>query len=123
MNESSQNIRNIMKVAGALGDLLKEVVFVGGGTRELYATTKNTDYRASVNVYFVVKCSSRHEYSTFEKKLSEKGFVNDVNAPVLCRYIYKGIMIGAMPTSENILGFSNHWYNIGFIKKNKSYTS
>jgi len=39
-----------------------------------------------------------------------KGFSNDVESGVICRYKIKGIVVDVMPTSEGILGFANQWY-------------
>jgi hypothetical protein len=46
--------------------------------------------------------------------LRNKGFVNDIESGVICRYIIYGITVDVMPTSEEILGFSNKWYSEAF---------
>ena len=33
---------------------------------------------------------------------------------MICRYKVKGIIVDVMPTGENTLGFTNHWYKKGY---------
>ena len=54
------------------------------------------------------------DYAAIEKKLRSNGFVNDVESGVICRYIIHGVTVDVMPTSEDILGFSNKWYPEAF---------
>jgi hypothetical protein len=98
-------------IAGGLQDLLDEVVFVGGATVALYATDPAApEARPTDDVDFVIEISSRLEYSRLEEKLRALVFVNDTSqsAP-LCRWIYRGIKVDAMPTDPKILGFANRW--------------
>ncbi len=46
-----------------------------------------------------------------------KGFRNDISDRVICRWIYKNIIVDVMPTDEKILGFSNIWYSQGIAHK------
>ena len=49
-----------------------------------------------------------------EEQLSAIGFSNEASSKVICRYKYQGLIVDIMPTSENVLGFSNKWYAPGF---------
>lgn len=40
--------------------------------------------------------------------------MNDWESGVICRYKVRGVIVDVMPTSEEILGFSNRWYSKGF---------
>jgi hypothetical protein len=55
---------------------------------------------------------ARNEAPT--KFLRSKGFANDVASGIICRYTIHGITVDVMPTSEDILGFSNKWYPAAF---------
>jgi predicted nucleotidyltransferase len=108
----SNNLAMLMFVAESLGDILEEVVFVGGSTTELYADSSAApEPRPTQDVDCIIEVVTYHEYHDFEKKLRAKGFTNDQseNTP-LCRWIYKGTIVDVMPISENILGFTNEWY-------------
>ena len=53
-------------------------------------------------------------YAEIEEKLRAKGFINDQESGVICRYKIQGVIVDIMPTSEKVLGFSNRWYVPGF---------
>lgn len=109
-----ENITRIKAVSIALGELAPEVVFVGGTTVSLYSTRPETETRATDDVDIVVEIMHYKEYAAIEEKLRSKGFVNDVESGVICRYTIHGITVDVMPTSEDILGFSNKWYAEAF---------
>lgn len=114
----SKNIEMLSKVAKGLGEMINEIVFVGGSVAELYADdVALSDIRATLDVDCVIEISSQMNYYDLEKRLREKGFSNDMTsgAPI-CRWIYKGTIVDVMPTS-GILGFSNKWYVDGISNK------
>lgn len=53
-------------------------------------------------------------YADIEEKRKAKGFTNDQESGVICRYKIQGVIVDIMPTSKKILGFSNRWYIPGF---------
>lgn len=97
-------------VAAALGPLKTEVVFVGGAILPLYITdmTNITEVRQTDDVDCIIKIKSRLNYVALEEKLRTLGFENDQR--VICRWHCKGIIVDIMPTSPEILGFANRWY-------------
>lgn len=110
------SIERLQNIADGLTDLNEQVVFVGGAACGLYATdTAAQDARPTMDVDCVVELFSYHEYISFEDKLRQRRFMNDIEpgAPV-CRWIYKGDVVDIMPDDEDILGFSNRWYKPGF---------
>lgn len=109
-----ENITRIRAVYNALEDLADQVVFVGGATVALYATRESGDVRPTVDVDIVVEVISRSDFSALEQKLREKGFSHAVQSDVLCRYQINGIIVDVMPSRNNIIGFSNIWYDEGF---------
>lgn len=80
----------------------------------LYSTRPETETRPTDDVDIVVEIMHYKEYAAIEEKLRSKGFVNDVESGVICRYTIHGITVDVMPTSEDILGFSNKWYPEAF---------
>ncbi|MCK4663237.1 MAG: hypothetical protein KAT68_10250 [Bacteroidales bacterium] len=113
----SRNLQMVQTVSEGLGELVKDVVFIGGAVTELYATNiAITEIRPTIDVDCIVEISSIKKYYDFEEILRKKGFKNDkkLNAPI-CRWIFKDIVVDIMPTDENILGFSNIWYIDGIL--------
>jgi hypothetical protein len=110
------NIDRIKAVFNALEELRNEVVFVGGATISLYADIPTIEIRPTLDVDILVELYSRVEYAQLEEKLRNKGFVNDVTAKFLGRYILDGVIVDVMPTDEEILGFSNRWYKEGYAQ-------
>ncbi len=109
-----ENIARIKAVHYALGELAKDVVFVGGATVSLYSTRPETETRPTDDVDIVIELLHYRDYAAIEEKLRSKGFVNDIGSGIICRYIIHGIIVDVMPTSENVLGFKNKWYPEAF---------
>lgn len=111
----STNIKMLQIVATGLEELVDEVVFVGGAVAELYADDPElSDIRPTKDIDCVIELGSRNEHAKLEAILRKKGFAHDTSkgAPI-CRMIYKDIKVDVMPTDEDILGFSNKWYENG----------
>ena len=115
----TDNTEMLQTVANGLGDLIDEVVFVGGAVAELYADDPaSSDIRPTQDIDCTIELKSYREHSELEDELRIKGFVNDTSmgAPV-CRWIFQGIKVDVMPTDTVILGFSNQWYPGGVGSK------
>lgn len=111
-----ENIIRIKAVAQSLKGLDHPYVFVGGATVSLYSTQKALaeSIRPTDDVDVVIELASYTNHSQMEERLRALGFVNDIESGVICRYIIQGIIVDIMPTSSDILGFSNRWYPEGF---------
>lgn len=109
-----QNITRIKAVYNALEEMASEVVFVGGATVSLYTDRPGGETRPTEDVDILVEVAHYSGYAVVEEKLRAKGFVNDVESRVICRYKVNGITVDVMPTSEDILGFRNRWYKPAF---------
>jgi predicted nucleotidyltransferase len=112
INTRDVNIQMITTVARRLGNLREKVVFVGGCATGLFITDPAMpEVRVTKDVDVIIDITTRMEYSRLEADLRSKGFRNDISedAP-LCRWLVNGIKVDVMPTQEDILGFSNHWY-------------
>jgi hypothetical protein len=88
------NVRRIKTVAAALGDLLNDVVFVGGSTVSFYAEFE-FEVRATEDVDIIVEAINYAEHAGFEEKLRARGFSNDVKSHVRCRYKVDGVTQGS----------------------------
>jgi predicted nucleotidyltransferase len=109
-----QNITRIKVVYAALEELGGEVVFVGGATVSLYADRPYSDSRPTDDVDILVELLNYKSYAAIEEKLRAKGFINDIESGIICRYIVRGIIVDVMPTAGEALGFSNKWYPEAF---------
>lgn len=106
------NLAMVIRAARGLGDLRKEVAFLGGATTGLLLTdTAAADVRSTLDVDVIVEIASRSDYYVFEERLRALGFRNDTSegAP-LCRWLLDDLILDVMPTADEILGFSNRWY-------------
>lgn len=112
-SRTSINIRMIEFVASRLGDLIKEVAFLGGATVALFLTDPSApDVRSTKDVDLILHAMSRSDYYRFEEKLRNLGFVQLIEQDIpICRWVIDNVMVDVMPTDESILGFSNRWYS------------
>jgi len=110
------NIQMLQTVCDGLGDLRKEVVFVGGAVTFLYCENPASErMRPTDDVDFVINMCTYGKYTEFISKLRAKGFkdeMSDEQAP-LCRLIYNNVKVDVMSTEEEALGFTNKWYKSG----------
>lgn len=115
----NSRIESIKIVAEGLGNLNKEVIFVGGAVTELYASQPETSLlRVTLDVDCIIRITTIVEYHKLETILRAKGFEHDINKnSPLCRWRYQNILVDIMPTNEKILGFTNKWYSLGFENK------
>lgn len=109
-----QNIIRIKVIHAALGDLSSRVVYVGGATVALYASKPTGEIRPTDDVDILIELIQYSDFTELDIQLRKKGFINDVDSGVICRYKIQGVIVDFMPTKEYILGFSNIWYHEGF---------
>ncbi len=97
--------------ADALGDLLKDVVFVGGATVTLWITDPGAPpVRPTRDVDVVVEVATRTAFHEFEAQLRARRFSEDQEEGVICRWRHpSGLILDAMPSDPSILGFANQW--------------
>jgi hypothetical protein len=99
-------------VARSLGDIVEEVVFVGGMVRELLITDPAAgSARPTRDVDCIVNALSSVDYMLLGERLRKNGFAvcTDEDAPI-CRWVIHQIRVDVMPIDPAILGFSNVWY-------------
>ena len=84
------NIKRLITIAKALGDLRNEMVFVGGTVTSLYADDMAApDIRATNDVDCITELATYGSYANLENRLREIGFKNDIESNVICRWRYK----------------------------------
>lgn len=109
----------ILPIAHALGqDLLERVAFVGGATVSLHLDdAQPIDISSTKDVDFIVSVSSYYGYQQLSEELRSRGFESSIpgkgeEAP-MCRFECEGILVDVMPDKEDVLGFSNPWFQVG----------
>jgi hypothetical protein len=98
--------------AMALDHLLEEVVFVGGATLTLWMTDPAASPpRPTKDVDVIVEVTTRGGFYAFEGRLRERGFREDQESGVICRWQHRdtGLTLDAMPAEASVLGFENRW--------------
>jgi len=98
-----------------LGELVDEVVFVGGATLALWITDPAAPPpRPTKDVDVIVEVETRREYHQLEKRIRAAGFRDD--GTVICRWIHRkmNLTVDVMPTDASLLGFQNHWQSESF---------
>jgi hypothetical protein len=99
--------------ADLLGPILEDVVFVGGATVHLWLTEAGAPpARPTEDVDVVCEVATRARYYRLGERLRERGFREDVDAPVLCRWrsVQPPLLLDVMSIDPAILGFSSPWY-------------
>ena len=107
------NLPLLEGIARELEPLLAELVFVGGATTELFFTAPAaSEVRVTRDADVICEVTGRLEYHRLGERLRELGFREDIapDAP-LCRWRSDAGVLDVMPTDEEILGFSNPWYD------------
>lgn len=101
--------------ADILGPLVDEVVFVGGATIHLWITEQAAPpIRATDDVDVICDVTSYSAYQALAERLRERGLEEAINETVICRWRHRdsGLAIDVMPMAEDVLGFSNPWYEL-----------
>jgi hypothetical protein len=114
---NSENIGLLELAVDRLGELLGEVVFVGGATVELWITDEAApEFRPTDDIDVIVEVTTRAGYYSFEERLRAIGFEHDQESGVICRFKRSdsALLLDVMPTEAEILGFSNRWQGEAF---------
>ena len=105
----SANTDLLEQAVVALGELLDEVVFVGGATLGLWIIDPGAPpIRPTNDVDVIVEVTTRRDYYAFEERLRGKGFHDE--GTVVCRWTHEsGLLLDAIPADAGLLGFENRW--------------
>jgi hypothetical protein len=101
----------ILEIARQMEPLGYAFAFLGGSVLHLLITDPAAmPIRVTKDVDVLVDAPTRRSYTDLEAKLRSIGFRNDTreNAPI-CRYVFNGVVVDVMPTTENVLGWASPW--------------
>lgn len=117
---STQQIQRAMlkQVAEALGtDLRAKMAFVGGCTTALYLSDEFTleQVRHTDDVDIIVHVMGRADFYTLQDTLRKSGFKISMpdpgeTVPPVCAMQLGELRVDFMPDDQDILGFTNRWY-------------
>ncbi|MFS4448357.1 nucleotidyl transferase AbiEii/AbiGii toxin family protein [Maribacter sp. 2307UL18-2] len=105
------------KVAKALGDLNDKVVYVGGAMVSLYIDDSAAeDIRPTKDLDLTFQVASFAELEELREQLIQKGFTQNAEDTVNCRFRYKDLKVDIMSTQSVGWAPSNPWFAKGFEK-------
>lgn len=103
------------KVAKALGDLNDKVVYVGGAMVSLYINDiAAEDIRPTKDLDLTFQVASFAELEELREQLIEKGFTQNAEDTVNCRFRYEDLKVDIMSTQSVGWAPSNPWFAKGF---------
>lgn len=105
------SVELLQRAAEALGPLAEEVVFLGGASIALWVSDPGAPpTRATDDVDVIGDITSRTAYYALGERLRQRGF-SELIGKVICRWEHQsGLILDVMPVDEEVLGFSNRWY-------------
>ena len=105
---------DLLELAAALlGEITRELVFVGGASIHLWLSDPAAPpVRSTDDVDAICDVPGLPAYYRLGERLRLRGFTEAIGDPVICRWRHDGcgLTLDMMPTDEAILGFSNPWY-------------
>ena len=110
--EKNPNLEIMILAVEQLGELVDEMVFLGGCATGLLITDPAAPpIRVTRDVDAIVQVVSRADYYQLSEKLRARGFKEDISegAPI-CRWLAGNVVLDVMPVDTQILGFGNKWY-------------
>lgn len=109
------NRKATSRVAVALGDLNKDVVYVGGAMVSLYIDDPAAeDVRPTKDIDITLEIANVGELEKLRVALEDKGFVQSAEDDVICRFRLKEIKVDVMSTTEVGWAPANPWFESGF---------
>jgi Nucleotidyl transferase AbiEii toxin, Type IV TA system len=115
MTVNQITLESIEKVAIALGELNKEVVFVGGAVVSLYVNDAFADeFRPTKDIDITFRIVSFAKLEQLREKLVSKGFKQNIFEDVICRFQLEDILVDVMSTQAIAWAPANRWFEEGF---------
>ena len=112
------NREAIRKIAFALGEMNKRVVFVGGATISLYIDDPAADdVRPTKDVDISLAIASLGDLESIREELTQKGFKQSPEDDVICRFRYEDIKVDVMSTKAVGWAPANPWFSPGFAQR------
>jgi len=114
------NIEVIKKIATALGELNEAVVYVGGAVVSLYINDPAADdIRPTKDIDIFLEIATLAELEEVRLLLKSKGFHQNAEDDVVCRFRFKGVKVDVMSTKEIGWAPANKWFASGLHHLNK----
>ncbi len=118
MKNTIINRMAVKKVAHALGDINKQVVFVGGAVVSMYIDDPSAeDVRPTKDVDISLEIKSLGELEKLRIKLLKRGFKQNSRDNVICRFRLDEILVDVMGTKPIGWAPANKWFEEGFSLK------
>ena len=115
MKNAAVNLGAIKKIAGALEELNKQVVYVGGAVVSLYINDPAADdVRPTKDIDITLQITSFSELEKLRKELVAKGFYQTAEDNVICRFRYEDLKVDVMSTKAIAWAPANPWFEPGF---------
>lgn len=115
INRREINIESLIEVAEALGNLNKRTVYVGGAVVSIYVNDPAAeDPRPTNDIDVAMEIATVGELEKVRQQLAEKGFYNDPQEKIMCRFTYENILVDVMSTQEVGWAPANPWFKDGF---------
>jgi len=103
------------KIALALGELNKNVVYVGGAVVSFYIDdTSAEDVRPTKDIDISMEIASLGKLEKIREDLIQKGFYQTSEDDVICRFRYEDIKVDVMATKAIGWAPANPWFGPGF---------
>lgn len=113
---ANPNLELLLGMVQAMGPLCQQVVFVGGcATGLLVDDAELMDVRPTEDVDAIVEVASLAGYHRLADQLMQRGFKQTMadNTPPF-RWFWNRMQLDLLPLDEEVLGFANPWYRVGF---------
>jgi hypothetical protein len=105
------NIGAVELAVAALGQLVDELVLVGGCAVGLLITDRGRPpVRQTIDVDLLTEVAPTANYYAFCERLRTLGFREQPTENVICRWGKGSLLIDVMPTDGTVIGFTNSWY-------------
>lgn len=99
-------MQRIVVVAQALADIPEPFIFVGASVLGLLATQSDAPTpRATEDVDIEALTTDYAQLAALNERLRERGFSEDSESHVICRWRYRDWIVDVMPPDPNVLGF------------------
>jgi len=109
------DIESIKEIASGLGELNYKSVFVGGAVVSLYVDDPAADEaRPTKDIDIALEIVTLGQLEKIRQELATRGFFPDPEEQVVCRFVYKGILVDVMSTKETGWAPANFWFKEGF---------
>ncbi len=118
MKNTLINKEIIKKVALTLGELNKDVIYVGGATVSLYINDPAADdVRPTKDIDISLQILSIPQLEELREQLVEKGFSQSADLGVICRFKLDDILVDVMSTKAVGWAPANPWFADGFDQR------